>query len=187
MSATSRPARYEDSDLRQLAAAIPAAANDQDRWQSLAAQLAQTFASPRCHIVIVHRGENQFLFSAGYGLTAQDIAAYEGFWRRNANRPMEELDPWTRYLQERPRRVLNDADILLREDYESSAFYREVLAPAQANHSLTVAFPLGEGGHGAFAVMRGPDRGPYDAEDAAALEQICPSFCCAMEAQYLAL
>lgn len=170
--------RYSDGILLDLVGLLYDAAGDVDKWQIFLEAATRTFHSTVGHVFSFNPDTRQTYlnFNLFFGVTAEQIETYADFFARRANRPMEELDLRMPLIQQHPGRAIACSMLPDRAAFERSELYQTLLHPNGLDRLLGLHAIHEPPYYSAMGLMRNEARGPYDAEDVAALDKLAPHF-----------
>lgn len=170
--------RYPDGVLLDLVGLIYDAAGDVGKWQAFMEAAAATFHSGKGHL-LSYNGDARKLFlnfSIYLGLTPEEMEAYISFLASRPEIPLEKLDLRVAASLAHRGQAWSCNMLPNRGAFERSDLYRIVLHPGGCDYSLGIFVPHEPPCHSVMGIMRDSSRGPYDAEDVAALNKLAPHF-----------
>lgn len=173
----SRLSRYQDDVLLDLVGLLYDASGDVEKWTVFAEAASQVFRSTIAHLLSYNPHQRAVLsFNIFYGVTQNKIDDFVNFFVSRPDVPLDELDLRNAFIRLRPGQVCSCYMLPDRAALERSELFQTLLHPNGADYVLGVhilhEFPC----YTAFAVMRGANQGPYDAEDVAAMNKLMPHF-----------
>lgn len=177
--------RYPDGILLDLVGLLYDAAGDVDKWQTFVEAATRTFHSTVAHLLSFNPDARQthLNFNFFFGATAEQIETFLDFLARHAHIPIEQLDLRTILTRQYPGRAIACSMLPDRAAFERSELYQTILHPHGIDHSLGLTVPHEPPCYSVLGLMRNEARGPYDAEDVAALDKLAPHFCRAIKLQ----